>query len=450
MATPYERVIQKAAPPSVRPSQPPRSAATSSDRVLSKVVRKKPIPRPQIRFNLRPRFRFDFPEPPMDPKMLLGRLSTESYAQPYIADIEREFKPGAVPSDPNYGLRVNLVESSMYKPLKNISIDDDALLESVMAGRPGDPRRGSSTLGSAPAPRQSSTPAAPWMRRMSYDEYFSRSAVPTRASLTSPNANTSSKKAKPQLSKAELNNRLRREHLQTFAEARRLPEFPEYKRPQPRPVKVASVLPDLFSLGENFIAFEFDQDELLTFERRQKKDPKGADESIRSLATVSVAEREPTTQKKYIACYTPSDRTLTKRRRSAQEPEEEEDKDSKKPKKISFQEEETYEWIGEYSIREGQIGEKKQKGKPSRSCFALTEVSSANGKKHVASLQRIGKSWKLSKRPGMLQPLGKEGLRILRDESPREIDNEMKKTILTGETQAEAEKTNGKRHTSKN
>lgn len=367
--------------------------------------------------------------------MLLGRLSTASYAQPFVSEIERDFRPLAVPADPSHGLRANLATGLPRRPASHrLSIDDDALLQSVTSARNSSDKHGPDSSGllrrsAAPGLSSSTRPiqssivsSAPWMRRMGYDEYLTQKTV--RPSSSSANrAKTPVKSEVELLSDPKFKERRRNQMLATFGGARKKPTHPDMRKGDLTPVQITPVFPDFASLLKNYISVEFDLDETLTLESRVKEDPAAAKDSVQSMATISVAEPvnvdrdrdEP--PKKFIACYTPTDHTLEQRKRKrnesdSDEAESSERDDAKKMKKTNYLKNEVYEWFGEYSIREG----KYDGGVMSRSCFAANEAVSKDGNKRVAFLTRIGTSWKLARRPVLenTQRLGKEGLEITR------------------------------------
>lgn len=372
----------------------------------------------------------------MDPKMLLGRLSTASYAEPFVSEMERDFRPTAVPADPSHGLRANLATGlpRRYAPHR-LSIDDDALLQSVTSARSSSDKHTSDGTGllrrtvtpglppSARPVQSSIVSSAPWMRRMGYDEYLTQKTV--RPSSSSANrGNTPVKSEVDFLSDPKFQERRRNQLLATFGGARKKPTYPDIRKGHLTPVRISPVYLDFASLLSNFISVEFDLDETLTLESRAKDDPTAAKESIQSMATISVAEPVDADRdrdelpKKFIACYTPTDHTLEQRKRKRNDAGDSgevgsEDDDAKRSKRTHLLENEVYQWFGEYSIREG----KYDGGVMSRSCFAANEAVSEDGAKKVVFLTRIGTSWKLARRPMLenIQRLGKEGLEIKRD-----------------------------------
>lgn len=440
MSNPYEQILQSAAPPRPKPKPPQVQSA-----VLSKATKKKPITKPIVRFCLRPRYRFDLPDPPMDPKMLLGQLSTTSYSKPYISSLEKEFRAPAIPADPTHGLHANLVESTLYTRPANLSVDDDALLLSVMSGRPGYTGPKGSPDGSRRASlkaangRPAPTTTTPWMRRMGYDEYLGgSSAMQRRKLLVKDHQAAAEKLANERKNDPKMIQRRRRQMLQSFELARRQPVHPDRRKAHLKPVNIAPILPDFSRLGQNFVVLEFDKDEHLTVRERQQNDTDAADESVRSLASLLVRNpKYPNDARKLIACYTPSDETLTKRKRRREE-NDGPTADEKERKKVHFVQEEMYEWIGEFSVRERQLGSSGGKGVPSRSSYAVTEYTREDSKSRVAMLSRIPTIWQLSRRPGLDEHFGKPDLKIRRD-GTQPTDDEDNQDIVAGHSKIKDE-----------
>lgn len=476
MSFPYEKLIRSAptrpvsrssaetpsasgtrTPLDVGPSTPTLAQANAKKLASAKKMK------PNLPFFVRPRFRFELPDPPMDPKMLLGRLSTVSYAEPFLSEMEHDFRPTAVPADPSYGLRANLTTGLPRRSAPHrLSIDDDALLQSVTSARGSSDKHTPDGTGllrrtvtpglpSSARPVQSSiVSAAPWMRRMGYDEYLTQKTVrPTSSSAK--RGKTPVKSEAELLSDPKFKERRRNQILSTFGGARKKPVYPDMRKGHLTPVRVTPIFPDFASLLSNFIAVEFDHDETLTLESRAKNEDAAAKESIQTMATISVAEpvnvdrdrEEP--PKKFIACYTPTDHTLEQRKRKRSEDGDEaegsDDNHSKRPTKFHLLEDEVYEWFGEYSIREG----KYDGGVMSRSCFAANEAVSEDGDKKVVFLTRIGTTWKLARRPVLehVLRLGKEGLEIKRNFTSNDIDDKvdyLRRNLLSG---AKAKSGNG-------
>lgn len=383
----------------------------------------------------------------MDPMMLLGQLSTESYARSVYSNIEKDFRAPAIPSNPKYGLRANLVESALYTSPNNLSIDDNALLLSVMAGRPGHAgpngsadggRRGSQKLGSLPIPPKPIT-TNPFLRAMSYDEYQGSSSVTRHMPSTKEDEEKAAKLASDMRNDPKVRERRRRAMLHSFEAARRRPTHPDKRKAHLKPVHIAPVLPDFGVLGEQFIVVEVDKDEMLTHPKRVQEYADVADESERTLTAVPVGKKDPS-GKKFIACYTPNERTLARRKRLREEEDGPMNTD-RDPKKIHFAEEETYDWIAEYTIRETKIGDGGANGgAPARSTFAAAEYVGKDPNARVVLFSRIGASWKLSKRPGTLEKLGKPGLKLTRD-MYSQGDDDLRRDLIAGVARDGASKT---------
>lgn len=432
MSNPYERLIE---PPRQPAPAPPRQEQ-SFVKKLAAAPKQRRIEKPFVRFNVRPRFRFDLPDPPMDPKMLLGTLSSASYANPYVSEMERDSHPAAVPSDVTYGLHANWVDTSMYKVPAVLSMGDDMLLDSIMQNRPKGnllkpssgnrhaSRRGKNPLSS----RQPDSSSAPWMRRMAYDEYE------TNAGRLSMRRNESFGKLKRDVNvnETELIERKRRAMRQSFKPVKGKWKHPDRRKQHLRPVKITPVHPDFRGLVQEIIAMEFDKDDQLTLAERIRKDPEAAQESIGSTATISVAERHRKhgeQEKKFIACYTPTSRTLTKRKRKKEAAEE--NGANETGKKIHFLDDEKYEWNGEYSIRERKYADVGPNAKPARSCVKLVFHNAPGGKSSIATCTRVGTIWKLARRAQVGDDrLGKDGLNIAREEGTNGFEDETLRNIL--------------------
>ncbi|KAI0563601.1 RNA polymerase II associated factor Paf1 [Gracilaria domingensis] len=433
MSTPYEKLIRPVSQPSrERPRvPPPAQSATAAKKMLRRPAR---IEKPNLAFSVRPRFRFDVPPPPMDPKMLLGTLSTASYAEPHFSDLERNFRPSAIPSNPTHGLRVNLVDTQLYKEPARLTGDDISLLETIMKGRSGggllNPRTGAPdnmrNPGMPPPPRKPETTTAPWMRRMAYDEYDRTAhknvhAVDLAAKMQEMNRQKEAKFEKS-----------RRERLmKSFKGPSRNMRHPGRKMGNIRAVSAAPIYPDFLHMLQEFVSVEVDKDEVLTVPQRLKNNPEGAEESLRTTATVSVAERSRSRgAQKFVACYTPTLKTLEKRKRKQDETEADA---GPSKKKVCFGEKEDYQWIGEYSIREGKFEDPRVSGIQGRSCFAISEHAVSGGTARVVTAARVGTIWKLSRRPqtnGV--KLGKNGLRISLQPELDETNDGHIESILSG------------------
>lgn len=434
MATPYERLIKPAVQSASHNERPlPHPSKTAAKKMMRKPVR---IEKPQLPFSVRPRFRFDLQPPPMDPKMLLGTLSASSYVKPHFSDLERHYRPTAIPSDPTYGLRANLVDTPLYKTAAELNPDDVQLLDLVMRGRSsgdqlsshrasGDKRR---TSGILSPPRKPEPTNASWMRRMAYDEYD------TSTHKNMDAIEIANKMRERNDRKQALSEKSRREKLlKSFKPPSRNIKHPGRKVQNIRPVNAAPIFPDILLLARDLIAIEVDNQDVLTVTKRCKKDPEAAEQSLQTTATVSVAERTAyESRKKFVACYTPTMETIRKRRRTKEQNEEEEEEEAPKSKKIYLGEEEDYQWTGEYVIREGKFEDSRISGTPARSCIGITEhfVEGGNGK--VVTASRIGTTWKFSRIPHTNNVrLGKDGLKIIREDQ-EEREDEMLESILSG------------------
>eukprot|EP00177_Eucheuma_denticulatum_P001998 GFKZ01003564.1.p1 GENE.GFKZ01003564.1~~GFKZ01003564.1.p1 ORF type:complete len:452 (+),score=60.91 GFKZ01003564.1:138-1493(+) len=448
MSNPYEQLLRKPPPTKApEPAKPSRDARSSQSSVLSKVNKKKPIERPPIRFNVRPRFRFDLPEPPMDLKMLLGRLSTTSYARPDVSQLEKDFRPPANPAGPSHGLRPNLVESSIYKQPVDLSVDDDALLLSVMSGRPGHPtaklaeigRRGAQNVGAMPPPsRVVPLSSAPWMRRMSYDEYRGGSTSVSRHKVTIKDEVDAAKKiAYDRKNDPKVRERRRRAMLQSFDAACKIPIHPDRRKSNLKPVQITPVFPDFSELRQKFIVLEFDREDLLKTEGSPRNGSEEIDEGLRTMAAMIVGKGSRVTQS--IACYKPSEGTKEKRKRKREEEGDDEDI-PEHAKRIRFVEDEVYGKSGEYTIRIGHYGSEVEDGEPTRSCFALADYVSEDSETRVALLSRVLTGWKLSKKPDNPESqLGLDYIGIRRDEPPKPDASDLRPAIAGANVKVKSE-----------
>lgn len=435
MSTPYERLIKPVPQRSREHEKPPQQPAVTTATVAKKMMRRPVrIEKPQLPFSVRPRFRFEVPPPPMDPKMLLGTLSTAAYAKPHFSDMERDFRPNAIPLDPTHGLRANLVDTQLYKAPAKLEPDDIVLLNKIMKGRSGgEPLNARNATrdkmrdpGMPPPPRKPEPTNVPWMRRMAYDEYDTTTAHKNMHAVELAAKLHEIKRQKEARSEKSRRERL----LKSFKPPSRNMKHPGRKLGNVRPINAAPIYPDVLNLMRELIAIEVDKDECLTVPKRVKNDPEAADQSILTTATVSVAERRTNQrEKKFVACYTPTLKSVHKRKRVK----EEEGDDDQNSKKIYFGDKEDYQWVGEYAIREGVFEDQRVTGIPGRSCIGITEHVTAGGKARVVTASRIGTTWKLSRRAQSTSArLGKNGLRIMNDEQD-DLNEEVLESLLSGE-----------------
>ncbi len=410
---PYEAIVNGAS--SSRPAEKraeKRPAPPSS--VLSKATKRKQVQKPSGRLGVQYRYQFEMPPPTMDCKMLLGHLSPASFADPIFTALERGARPVAAPGDPNHGLRANLVEPSIYGESPPLSVEDDALLLAIEAERPGASPATQAKLRSAqkgaalPPPRRAVQAPAPWMRRMSYEEYLGKStniSRPTNVNINMNGPTALGVMTKSPARKAPSPVPEPASIERSFQLAHKMPKHPDKRKAHMKPTSIVPVFPDFTSIGAEFIAIEFERGAVITHEERMK-DPELLDKSTRSMATISLAEDD----KKFLACFTPSDSTLEAQGDNARNAVDDDEKDDEGEASLM------YDWVHEYSIREGGKGQStpsRHKGvvKPTRGCFALAEHEGPGGKK-IATLGRIGTNWKLSRRLGTLPRLGKPHLRL--------------------------------------
>lgn len=442
MSNPYDilKPAKKSIPPrGSRPPPPGGSEKEKSKQPLSTATKRKPVERPRnLRYVVKPRFRFDLPEPPMDMKMMLGRLPTSHYADAFSSELEQNFKPVLHPASLTFGIEANLVDPSIYTKPASLSIEDQALIQGIFAKHKGvdvvaeatDKAQGKKK--GSRAPRVSDTIDAPWMRRMSYDEYLSQDTGGKRKSAADQKDFLS--RRKPQESSTKLKQQHRRSVANSFKESK----ISQWKHPDPRkanvtPVSVSPIFPDFNLLGERFMILEFDNEEQMTVATRLKKKPEVAEESLRSTATVPInaapKKNADPRERKHVAMYTPTVKTLQKRK-SKQEQEGDDD-DEPGAKRIHYSEVEQYQWMSEYAIRELDYDDPKKA--VSRSVFAVTEHKGKDGKS-FATFAKVDGAWKMSKRSiisGVL-PLGRDGLRITRDLDKKTGNNRVRRAFISG------------------
>lgn len=414
---PYEAILngssvsrstqKKKTPP--RTEGAPASASSSQSGVLSRATKRRAIAKPRQRLSVRYRYQFDLPSPTMDNMMLMGRLHPDSFASPISISLERMALPPIVPADPCYGLSANLLDTSQYRTPAKLTLDDEALLLNIESQRPSayltDPARRSAhkLSGGLPAPRRSLQAPAPWMRRMGYDEYFGRSSSSVRPMSRKVNANgpTALSALRPQLIKSINNRKAARTIERSFILADKLPRHPGKRSSKLKPVKITPLFLDMQEFGKEYISIEFDRSAKVTHDNRSS-DPDLFEKSKRAMATISLAGED---DKKFLACYTPSDETLGEMNNDSDS-----DMGDEKRKEL------VYDWVHEYGIREANkyslTGMRRGVQKPPRSVYALREFSGTDGNKRIATLSRVGVSWKLTQRLGTLPQLGKPHLKI--------------------------------------
>lgn len=390
---PYERILAstKKKPAPVQPKE-------KESTVLSRVQKRRQIPKPRFRLSVEFRFKFDLPEPPMDLMMLNGTMSPDAFANAQSIPIERLARPPALPSDPRYGLCGNLLDPSIYQKPMKLTIDDEALLLNIEVESKtpisigGSSSRTEKGVDGLPTRRRAVAPA-PWMRRMSYDEYFGRqNTQPQQSSVAGPSVNglVALQGSKPR--RTTMPAKPRQTLDRTFLLARKVPVHP--KKRTLKPVKITPLFPDFSTLGEEFISIQFDSN-MSTTHREREKDPEMHKKATMHMATISLAGES---DKKFLASYTPSNDALE------QLTDENEDTADKTL---------VYDWVAEYGIRDPSkfslTGARKS---ASRAIYALRKHESADGKKRVATLSRVSVSWKLQPRHNNLPRLGKPNMKV--------------------------------------
>lgn len=421
MSNPYERILGTR--PKRPTPQPSRDVRPSQSSVLSRVAKKKALEKPVIRFQVRPRYRFDLPDPPMHPKMMLTSLSTSSYSKPVISEMELNFKPSAIPADPTYGLNANLVDYDAYSQKAKLLPSDETLLSTILMERPGysgarpmDINRRITTGASAfppPPPRRPDTATVPWMRRMSYDEYQGGNRTLTRAQREDKEEKRiSGRMAKARkISPAMLKERRRRMLLQTFNTASKIPVHPDPRKSGLRPSMIIPVFLDFRQLGEKFVLMESDKDEKIETNGLDNS-PEDQDESERSTVALVVGEGDG---KKNIACYKPSKKTMELRKRKRTQ-EDAASTDGKESKKIKFVDEEIYQKTVEYSARVGEFGKPQPGRSITRSSYAFNMHVNKDSTNRVVTMSKLAAGWKLIKRPSTLPALGADCIAVKRRE----------------------------------
>lgn len=403
------RSVQKKAS-AARPSS--ASAATSSQSgVLSRATKRRSIPKPRIRLSVLYRYQFDLPSPTMDNMMFTGRLQPDSFAKPISISLERLSLPAILPADPCYGLSANLLDTSQYRSSTKLTLDDEALLLSIESERPTsyltDPSRRSAQkiAGGMPPARRTPQAPAPWMRRMGYDEYFGRSSSNIRPLSRNINANgpTALSSLKPQMPKSSSMLKPRKTLERSFVLSNKIPKHPTKRLAHLKPVKVTPLFPNFQEFDHEFISIEFDRAAKLTHDNR-KSDAILFKKSKKAITTISLAGES---DKKYLACYTPSDETLNQLENESGY----DDEVGEQNKTL------IYEWVHEYGIREaskyGLTGLRKGGiSKRPRTVYAMHSFTSEDGNKRIGFMTRVGVSWKLSQRLGILPKLGKPHLKI--------------------------------------
>lgn len=336
-------------------------------------------------------------------------MAPDAFGKALSVPIERLARHRALPADPRYGCFTGLIDTSVYRKPVRLTIDDEALLLTIESeSKTTLPTSGSSlpskpddgTPGSIPSTRRRLVAPAPWMRRMSYDEYFGRSSAPARSGpapalskgLTPLGRTPTRRVATPLKPKATIQR--------SFMLGGKIPAHPDKRKRHLRAVKTIPLFPDFTTLGTEFICMQFDRNMNLTHPERSK-DKKLYNKAAMNMATISVAGEE---NKKFLASYTPSDATLRQLT---------EDTNSSNGDESPL----VYDWISEYGIvdpsKYGLTGLRTDDNKRrARTIYALRKFTHPDGKRQVATLGKVEMSWRLNQRRRPMPQLGKPHLKI--------------------------------------
>jgi len=341
----------------------------------------------------------------MDLMMLNGSMEPDDFAKPLSIPIERLARHESLPADPRFGLCGNLLNHSVYQKPVKMTIEDEALLLNIEAeSKTALPSIGSISrsakggVSGLPPPRRRAIAPAPWMRRMSYDEYFGRSQTqPRSTALLQSNGLTQLKQSKGAPKRRATASPMKPKSTlgRTFTLAGKKPVHPDRRKKHLKPISVTPLFPDFSTLGEEFISMQFDRNMHLTHHER-RSNPDMYKKAAMNMATISLAGED---DKKFLASYTPSDDAY-------QQLTGEKENDDEKPK--------VYEWVSEYGIvdtgKYGLTGINKKGA--SKHIYAVRKFQSDDGKKSVATLSKVAVSWKLRQRVSSLPKLGKPHLKI--------------------------------------
>jgi hypothetical protein len=396
------------------------------DAVLSRVPKRALISKPPVKISMAPRYRFAIPEPPADLKMLRGPLTSSPSAACHMHKLEVDAKKVALPIHPSFSLHTDLVTPAQYTHRNSsvpLSADDQVILESVGAlsatkasasstqggsgvvkktaqgslGAPGAYSLSSGRLPIAPPNRSKQTTAHPWMRRMSYDEYFSGTNPndPRRqAALVAADATAQDVKQE------NFTASRKRDAVESFEKANiRSLKHPDKNKANLRARQITPVFRDISDTYNAWVSMQFDRtgpmDKLPRFEGSSKL----AEEAFRSAVTISVADME---NKKFLSCYVPDGETLGDEegnRRYVTHPE-------------------SHERIREFSIREAGLnvvstGPGSANTIRAKRTFVMT--SAGDGDSSVVFLSEVPSSFLLAQRQGILEALSRPRLELTRD-----------------------------------
>jgi Paf1 len=417
------------------------TAEKQRDAVLSRVPKRAAISKPPVKFFLAPRYRFAIPEPPTDLKMLRGQLESSNAAASQSHKLELDAKKVALVLYPSFSLLTDLVMPAQYAHRTSeapLSAEDQVVLESVdtqSATKPATSvtqlgsRSGQKSSGTAlgasnsyaiggnripipPPNRSKQTTAHPWMRRMSYDEYFSGSTThdPRRqaALLSTDAALQDSKKQNFAASR-------KKEALDSFDKANiRSLRHPDKAKANLKVVHIAPVFRDVSDSYNEWVSMQFDRmgpmDKLPRFERSAGLGEK----AFKSAVTISVADAD---DKKFLSCYVPDDETL----------------ESKNDDGVDDLPIESHERVREFAIREAgfvaaQAGQGSSNTIRAKRTFVMTVIGEEDSS--VVCLSEVPSAFLLAQRQGILEPLSKPRLELVRNPDTSKAKRQRKDTIV--------------------
>jgi hypothetical protein len=417
------------------------TAEKQRDAVLSRVPKRAAISKPPVKVFLAPRYRFAIPEPPTDLKMLRGQLESSKSAASQSHKLELDAKKVALVLHPSFSLLTDLVMPAQYAHRTSeapLSADDQVVLESVDARSTIKPatsmaqlgtrsaQKGSGTaLGASnsyaiggnrvpipPPNRSKQTTAHPWMRRMSYDEYFSGSTThdPRRqAALLSADATVQDAKKQTFVASRK------KDAIESFEKANiRSLRHPDKAKANLKVVHIAPVFRDVSDSCNEWVSMQFDRmgpmDKLPRFEHSEGLGEK----AFQSAVTISVADSE---NKKFLSCYVPDDETL----------------ESKKEDGVDDLPTESHERVREFAIREAgfvaaQAGQGSSNTIRAKRTFVMTVIGEDDSS--VACLSEVPSAFLLAQRQGILEPLSKPRLELSRNPDTAEAKRQRRDSII--------------------
>lgn len=404
----------------VPPKQPPREAPQSAPRdgVLSRVAKRPTVSKPQVKLSLAPRYRFALPDPPADLKMLFGPLMATSAPAQRTHKLELNAKVNLIPLHPCHGLHMDLVQPMQQDAKRageHVSVEDRAALLSVDMGAAQQqgtghgrdaasngltgPDRGAlsgSRLQGGPNAQLKQAPAFPWMRRMSYDEYFSGTNRNAQSKADSRVESEGSRKLRTK----KLEEERLRQAIESFDKVRRPNiKHPDKLRANLTVKSVQPVFPHPPISGDSWVSLQFDK--MAAMETMKN----GV--AFKNCASVIGEDDE---KKRYMSCYVPNDRTIDA---------------IEKGNDVAIRVED-HERVREYSVRDAASGrqtaaveDELEADAVRRSKRSFIMTSHGEGKESMVSISSIPSSFVLVSRPAVLPGLGKEYLELTREEEQR-------------------------------